>query len=158
MFRQRDDGLHPITCRFRDPALEAEFRAQNFKNNLTGLRVAHGLGILLWVVWGFLLRGDLGADSDFDLKMRYGVFIPIILVSLAFSFTSVYPRVWQLASGAAILATGIFWVVYVSAIDVMPVDYGYVGVILIMGGLAFFPALALGPIVEHFAMTSGTLF
>ncbi len=27
-----------------------------------------------------------------------------------------------------------------------------VGVILIIGGLTFFPALALGPIVEHFAM------
>jgi K+-transporting ATPase ATPase A chain len=33
-----------------------------------------------------------------------------------------------------------------------------VGVILIMGGLTFFPALALGPIVEHFATTAGTLF
>jgi K+-transporting ATPase ATPase A chain len=33
-----------------------------------------------------------------------------------------------------------------------------VGVILIVGGLTFFPALALGPIVEHFAMLSGQLF
>jgi len=33
-----------------------------------------------------------------------------------------------------------------------------VGVIVIVGGLTFFPALALGPIVEHFAMTAGTLF
>ena len=33
-----------------------------------------------------------------------------------------------------------------------------VGVVLIMGGLTFFPALALGPIVEHFAMQAGTLF
>ena len=33
-----------------------------------------------------------------------------------------------------------------------------IGVILIVGGLTFFPALALGPIVEHLAMTSGTLF
>ena len=33
-----------------------------------------------------------------------------------------------------------------------------VGVILIIGGLTFFPALALGPIVEHLAMTTGTLF
>ena len=32
-----------------------------------------------------------------------------------------------------------------------------VGVILIVGGLTFFPALALGPIVEHFAMHAGTL-
>ena len=33
-----------------------------------------------------------------------------------------------------------------------------VGVILIVGGLSFFPALALGPIVEHLAMTAGQLF
>ncbi|MGD9845027.1 MAG: potassium-transporting ATPase subunit KdpA [Variibacter sp.] len=33
-----------------------------------------------------------------------------------------------------------------------------VGVILIVGGLTFFPALALGPIAEHLAMTSATPF
>jgi K+-transporting ATPase ATPase A chain len=33
-----------------------------------------------------------------------------------------------------------------------------VGVILIIGGLTFFPALALGPVVEHFAMHAGTLY
>jgi potassium-transporting ATPase potassium-binding subunit len=33
-----------------------------------------------------------------------------------------------------------------------------VGVILIVGGLTFFPALALGPVVEQFAMTAHTLF
>ncbi|MDR6772883.1 potassium-transporting ATPase subunit KdpA [Azospirillum sp. BE72] len=33
-----------------------------------------------------------------------------------------------------------------------------VGVILIVGGLTFFPALALGPVVEHLAMSAGTLF
>jgi K+-transporting ATPase ATPase A chain len=33
-----------------------------------------------------------------------------------------------------------------------------VGVILILGGLTFFPSLALGPVVEHFAMLKGTLY
>jgi len=33
-----------------------------------------------------------------------------------------------------------------------------VGVVLIVGGLTFFPALALGPIVEHLALQAGTLF
>ena len=33
-----------------------------------------------------------------------------------------------------------------------------VGVIVIVGGLTFFPSLALGPIVEHFAMNAGTLY
>jgi K+-transporting ATPase ATPase A chain len=33
-----------------------------------------------------------------------------------------------------------------------------IGVIVIIGGLTFFPALALGPIVEHLAMLAGTLY
>jgi potassium-transporting ATPase potassium-binding subunit len=33
-----------------------------------------------------------------------------------------------------------------------------VGVIVIVGGLTFFPALALGPLVEQFAMVAGTTF
>jgi K+-transporting ATPase ATPase A chain len=30
--------------------------------------------------------------------------------------------------------------------------------VLIVGGLTFFPALALGPIAEHFAMAKGLLY
>ncbi len=33
-----------------------------------------------------------------------------------------------------------------------------IGVILIVGGLTYFPALSLGPIAEHFAMRAGTLY
>ena len=33
-----------------------------------------------------------------------------------------------------------------------------IGVIVIVGGLIYFPALALGPLVEHLAMLNGTLF
>jgi potassium-transporting ATPase potassium-binding subunit len=40
-----------------------------------------------------------------------------------------------------------------------PVFVGLVvGVILIVGGLTFFPALAVGPLVEHLSMNAGTLF
>jgi len=33
-----------------------------------------------------------------------------------------------------------------------------IGVILVVGGLTYFPALAVGPIVEHFAMVAGQSF
>ena len=33
-----------------------------------------------------------------------------------------------------------------------------VGVVLVVGALTFFPALALGPVVEHFLMGAGRLF
>jgi len=32
------------------------------------------------------------------------------------------------------------------------------GVIVIVGGLTFLPALTLGPVAEHFSMTAGLLF
>jgi hypothetical protein len=130
--RRAPGGLRRLACTFRDADLEADFRRKSFDDNLLQLRVAHVLGIALWVVWGFVVRGDLGPDQDFDLEMRYGVFIPIVLISLAFSFTRPYRRFWQAASAALILATGFAWIGYVLRIDAMPIDYGYVGVILIM--------------------------
>jgi K+-transporting ATPase ATPase A chain len=33
-----------------------------------------------------------------------------------------------------------------------------VGVIVIVGALTFFPAISLGPVVEHFLMNSGKTF
>jgi K+-transporting ATPase ATPase A chain len=33
-----------------------------------------------------------------------------------------------------------------------------IGVILILGGLQYFPALALGPVVEHVLMQAGKTF
>jgi K+-transporting ATPase ATPase A chain len=33
-----------------------------------------------------------------------------------------------------------------------------VGTVILVGALTFFPALALGPIVEHYLMQSGRLF
>jgi K+-transporting ATPase ATPase A chain len=33
-----------------------------------------------------------------------------------------------------------------------------VGVIVIIGGLTFFPVLALGPLAEHFAMLAKSVF
>jgi K+-transporting ATPase ATPase A chain len=33
-----------------------------------------------------------------------------------------------------------------------------IGTVLIVGALTFLPALAIGPIVEHYLMGAGTLF
>jgi K+-transporting ATPase ATPase A chain len=33
-----------------------------------------------------------------------------------------------------------------------------VGVVVVIGALTFFPALSLGPLVEHFLMREGKLF
>jgi K+-transporting ATPase ATPase A chain len=81
-------------------------------------------------------------------------------------------------TGASAMLVGRFWMIIpamaiagsLAAKKSIPVSSGtfpttgslfvglVVGVILIVGGLTFFPALALGPVVEQFAMTAHTLF
>jgi len=85
---------------------------------------------------------------------------------------------WYNTTGAIAMLVGRFWMIVpamaiagsLAAKKTVPPSAGtfpttgglfvglVVGVIVIVGGLTFFPALALGPIVEHLAMTSGTLF
>ena len=81
-------------------------------------------------------------------------------------------------SGAVAMFVGRFWMIIptmtiagtLAAKKLVPASAGtfpttgglfvglVVGVIVIVGGLTFFPALALGPIVEHLAINAGTLF
>src|SRR5262245_37678952 len=81
-------------------------------------------------------------------------------------------------SGAMAMAVGRFWMIIPTMIiaaslaskKLVPASTGtfpttgglfvglVVGVIVIVGGLTFFPALALGPIVEQLSINAGTLF
>jgi K+-transporting ATPase ATPase A chain len=85
---------------------------------------------------------------------------------------------WYNVTGAIAMLVGRFWMIIpamaiagsLAAKKIVPASAGtfpttgglfvglVVGVILIIGGLTFFPALALGPLVEHLAMTGGTLY
>jgi class 3 adenylate cyclase len=125
------------TLRFREPRLEAAFRADYYRHNLANLRFAHLGGIGLWIVWGFLLRDSLlESDQQLDLILRLGVFIPILVIGLALSFTPFFERIWEWEIVGVILLTMGTWVFYVSQLITVPVDYGYVGLILI-GAFAY---------------------
>src|SRR6185295_11436344 len=85
---------------------------------------------------------------------------------------------WYNITGAISMLVGRFWMIIpamaiagsLAAKKTVPASAGtfpttgglfvglVVGVIVIVGGLTFFPALALGPIVEHLAMIAGNLF
>jgi K+-transporting ATPase ATPase A chain len=85
---------------------------------------------------------------------------------------------WYNITGAIAMLVGRFWMIIpamaiagsLAAKKTVPASAGtfpttgglfvglVVGVILIVGGLTFFPALALGPIVEHLAMRAGGQF
>ena len=72
---------------------------------------------------------------------RFIMIVPMMAVVGSLAAKKIVP-----ASAGTFPTTGTLWVGLL------------VGVILIMGGLTYFPALALGPVVEHFAMHAGNLF
>ncbi len=126
-------GLDKLRLRFRDPALESAFEADRFRLNLGNIRFAFLAGVALWVSWGLLLRPYIFALSDLrlDATMRYGVFIPILIVGLGLTFTPFFARIWELVAVAIATATLLLWVYYVSHVLTLPPEFGYVGVILI---------------------------
>jgi K+-transporting ATPase ATPase A chain len=93
--------------------------------------------------------GGLSANTPFynttlGLAMligRFAMIVPMMAVAGALAAKKIVPP-----SAGTFPTTGPLWVGLLA------------GVILIVGGLTFFPALAFGPLAEHFAMNAGTLY
>lgn len=136
---ERDEGSREplkidwLKLRFPDPELEAAYRADNFRLNLGNIRFAFVGGAVLWVVWGVVLYGHILAlaDKRFDLVMRYGVFIPVLLMAFGLSFTRWFERIWEWVAVIVAGGTILVWVYYVAQVLTIPAEYGYVGLILI---------------------------
>jgi len=125
--------LDRLRLRFRDPALESAYRADRFRHQLGNIRFAFLAGIALWISWGLLLRPYILALSELRLDriMRWGVFIPMLLIGLALTFTPFFHRIWEWVAVVIATATIVAWVYYTSNIQTLPAEYGYVGIILI---------------------------
>lgn len=128
--RQR---LASLRLKFRDPELEAAFRRDRFQLNIGNVRFAFAAGIALWIGWGILLRPYILVlhEQEQDLQIRLGVFIPMLLIGLVFSFTRPFARMWEEISAGIAVITIFAWVYYSSQISTLPSEYTYVGVILI---------------------------
>jgi K+-transporting ATPase ATPase A chain len=72
---------------------------------------------------------------------RFGILIPVLAIAGSMAKKNITP----ISSGTLRTDNWLFALLLI-------------GVILIIGGLTFFPPLALGPIVEHFLMNSGITF
>src|SRR5437763_9331815 len=126
-------SLQRLRLRFRDHALEAAFRDDRFRHNVGNIRFAFLAGIGLWVAWGLLLQPHILALADrrLDTIMRFGVFIPLLLVGFGLTVTPLFRRIWQSMTVVIAALTLLAWVYYASNILTLPAEYGYVGIILI---------------------------
>ncbi|MDP9299585.1 MAG: hypothetical protein M3P43_01595, partial [Actinomycetota bacterium] len=112
-FLDEASALQPFSLRFRDAETERAFQAVYFRDNLTYLRLAHLLGIGTWAAFALLARYLLtNGGGTADLVIRFGVAIPIVVVSLALTYASWYPRHWQPVLFVVLLANGMTWVLH----------------------------------------------
>ena len=125
--------MHPITLRFLDAELEKAFRANYFRHAVSNFRWGMAAGVFLWASSIPILHPNILAigDRSFDLTMRFAVFIPVLLVGVALSFTPVFERIWEWVTLGISLVTIGAWLYYVGQVLTIPAEYGYVGIILI---------------------------
>jgi class 3 adenylate cyclase len=133
-FLRQAPELHPITLRFVDQRLGDSFQRDYFADNLPYIRLAHVLGIFMWAVFGVLARYLLPneASGTADLVLRFGVGIPIVLVSLALTYTRWYPRYWQPVLGFVLLANGVLWSTHRAIVPEASAEWAFAGMILVL--------------------------
>ena len=72
---------------------------------------------------------------------RFGIIIPVIIIAGSLAKKNISPK----SSGTFTTDNSVFLILLI-------------GIILIVGALTFFPALSLGPILEHLLMKNGVTF
>jgi class 3 adenylate cyclase len=121
----------PFSLRFVDPHLERHFQERYFADSLPYIRLAHIMGIAVWIIFGILAQLTIDEGTRADLIIRFGIGIPIAVISLGLTYAHWYERFWQIAVSATILLSGVVWSLHrIFVVDVSR-EWGYVGIILI---------------------------
>jgi class 3 adenylate cyclase len=133
-FRDQAPEIHPGSLKFKDEWLEQRFQDEYFDTNLQYIRIATFLGAITWAIFGPLVPLVVKDESLVrDAVIRYGLGVPSGLVSLALTYLPNYRRIWQPAISAAILFSGLVWVVHRALVeDTGRPDWGYAGNMLIL--------------------------
>ena len=161
--------------------LGKKIEAKEVKMSVLALMLILPLSILgftaLASVYPEGLKGPLNAGPHGFSEMLYAYTSGTGNNGSAFAGLSANTFFYNLTLGLAMLAGRFLFIVPMMAVagslvskQIVPASAGtfptsnslfvglLVGVILIVGGLVYFPALALGPIVEHLMMMAGKLF
>ncbi|MGH2640655.1 MAG: adenylate/guanylate cyclase domain-containing protein [Actinomycetota bacterium] len=132
-FLDQAPELRPWSLKFKDDWLERRFQDTYFDENLQYIRIATFLGAVTWAAFGplALLVVD-GEGMVLDSVIRYGLGVPTGLVSLALTYLPNYRRIWQPMITAAILFSGLVWVIHRAFVAEGRSDWGYAGNMLIL--------------------------
>ena len=131
-FRVHTPGLRAITLRFVDPELERVFQQSYLRDNLAYIRIAHVLGAVTWALFALLAQMVVTEGDQWDLLLRFGVAIPLTLVSLALTYTRWFRRHWQQQLAVVLLLSAVVWSTQRAVVEDTRPDWGYAGLMLIL--------------------------
>ncbi|MGZ8579003.1 MAG: hypothetical protein ACXWWX_05675, partial [Actinomycetota bacterium] len=132
LFFQPAKDLKKFSLRFRDAELEARFQAVYFNENLPYIRLAHVLGLVVWAAFGLLAASVLEQGQTADVVLRFGVGVPIALLSLFLTFATWYGRVWQPLLTVVLIASGAAWSIHRWFVADARPDWGYAGLMVVL--------------------------
>jgi class 3 adenylate cyclase len=132
-FLDQAPELRPWSLKLKDDWLERRFQDTYFDANIQYIRIATFLGAVTWAAFGPLALLVVEGEGVLrDSLIRYGLGVPIGLVSLALTYVPSYRRIWQPMITGAILLSGFVWVIHRALVVDGPSDWGYAGNMLIL--------------------------
>ena len=131
-FLDQAPEVRPWSLKFKDEWLELRFQDAYFDANLQYIRIATFLGAVTWAAFGPLAQLVVKQGLVRDVVIRYGLGVPSGLVAFALSYLPGFRRIWQPLISAAVLFSGLVWVIHRAlVVDARP-DWGYAGNMLIL--------------------------
>jgi class 3 adenylate cyclase len=131
-FLDQAPELHPWSLKFKDGWLERRFQDAYFDTNIQYIRIATVLGAATWAAFGPLAPLVVQEGLARDALIRYGLGVPSGLVSFALTYLPGYRRIWQPLISAAIVFSGLVWVIHRALVEDARPDWGYAGNMLIL--------------------------
>ena len=127
--------MHPLTLRF-DGAREAEFTDEYFERTLIQVRMALLLALGLYTVFGVLDTWTAPAERDRLWFIRYVVVGPVVLASVAFTYSPLFRRYRDETLGLVTLIASL-GIVLMTAVIPPPGSYLYYAGLLLAIMFAF---------------------
>jgi class 3 adenylate cyclase len=131
-FLEQSVEMRPISLRFVDPPLESAFRAAYYREILPYVRLAHILGIVLWVVFVFLADIVIPGDQGTDLVIRFGIAVPALVISLAVTYARGFPRFWREWMSFILLFNAGLWSTHRAFVPSAPPEWAYAGLMVVL--------------------------
>jgi class 3 adenylate cyclase len=131
-FRDQAPEIRPWSLKFKDEWLEQRFQDEYFDTNLQYIRIATILGAITWAAFGPLAQLVVKEGLFRDSVIRYGLGVPTGLVSFGLTYLPNYRRIWRPLLTAAILFSGLIWVMHRVLVEDARPDWGYAGNMLIL--------------------------